>query len=83
MSNPNQLTTSSDFFQNDGSDAEDFVNNKDLLHILLDNHPDFIYFKNKNLEYIKINKKTAKALGLNDPDNAIGKTDSDFFPDKF
>ena len=83
MSNPNQLTTSSDFFQNDGSDAEDFVNNKDLLHILLDNHPDFIYFKNKNLEYIKINKKTAKALGLNDPDDAIGKTDSDFFPDKF
>ena len=42
MSNPNQLTTNSDFFQNDDSDTEDFVNNKDLLHILLDNHPDYM-----------------------------------------
>lgn len=52
-----------------------------LLNILFSNHPDYIYFKNKDLKFIKINEKAAKALGLNHPDEAIGKSDFDYFPD--
>jgi PAS domain S-box-containing protein len=50
-----------------------------LLHTLMDNLPDFIYFKDRESHFTRINKALAKGLGLSDPAQGVGKTDFDFF----
>jgi PAS domain S-box-containing protein len=50
-----------------------------LLRTLMDNLPDYIYFKDRDTRFIRTNKAHAKVFGLNDPAQAIGKTDFDFF----
>lgn len=52
---------------------------KGLLRSLMDNFPHTIYFKDRNSRFIRINEAQAKMMGLNHPDEAIGKTDFDFF----
>lgn len=70
-----------DFFPKDSFTIRSFFDNNDFFNVLLDNHPDYIYFKNKDSKFIKVNKKAAEVLGLDHPDEIIGKTDFDFFPD--
>lgn len=53
-----------------------------LLQILMDNIPDTIYFKDKQSRFVKINKAQAKLLGVKTPEEAIGKTDYDFFSEE-
>lgn len=50
-----------------------------LLDVLLENIPDTIYFKDLDSRFIRINMAQAKFLGLEKPEEAIGKTDFDFF----
>jgi PAS domain S-box-containing protein len=50
-----------------------------LLRTLMDNLPDVIYFKDQQSRFTRINKAHAKMFGLNDPAQAVGKTDADFF----
>lgn len=50
-----------------------------LLRKLMDILPDNIFFKDRESRFIKINKACAEKFGLDDPDEAIGKTDFDFF----
>jgi PAS domain S-box-containing protein len=50
-----------------------------LMNVLLTNLPDHIYFKDRESRFTMINKALAQFLGLNDPDQAVGKTDFDFF----
>jgi two-component system sensor histidine kinase UhpB len=52
---------------------------RDLLHTLMDNVPDGIYFKDAASCFTRINRAQAQVLGVNDPAEAIGKTDFDFF----
>src|SRR5659263_710627 len=58
---------------------EALVQEQYLMHTLMDNLPDHIYFKDRESRFIRINKSMAKFLGLNDPEQAVGKTDGDFF----
>lgn len=50
-----------------------------LLHTLMDNSPDIIYFKDLNSHFIRINKAHANLFGLTNPEEAIGMSDDDFF----
>jgi rsbT co-antagonist protein RsbR len=60
------------------------IQDSDLLRAFMDNATDFIYFKDTESRFIRINQTQAKGLGLNDPAEAIGKSDLDFFsPEHF
>jgi PAS domain S-box-containing protein len=50
-----------------------------LLTMLLDNVPDYIYFKNKESQFIRINNSQSASFELNSPADAVGKSDFDFF----
>ncbi|HET7249435.1 MAG TPA: PAS domain S-box protein [Gemmatimonadales bacterium] len=47
---------------------------------LLDHLPDPIYFKDSDSRFTRINRAQARVLGVDDPTDAIGKSDADFFP---
>jgi PAS domain S-box-containing protein len=53
-----------------------------LFRALLDGVPDFIYFKDAQCRYTRVNAAQARLLGLRDPAEAIGKSDMDFLPGK-
>lgn len=52
---------------------------QNLLKSLIDNIPDTIYFKDLDSKFTQINKAQAKLLGFKNPDEAVGKSDFDFF----
>ncbi|MBX3443537.1 MAG: PAS domain-containing protein [Planctomyces sp.] len=51
-----------------------------LLNGLMAAIPDHIYFKDCDGRYLRINDAKARRSGLQSPDDAIGKTDFDYFP---
>jgi PAS domain S-box-containing protein len=56
---------------------------RDLLHALMDNIPDLIYFKDAGSRFVRINAAQARALGLRRPEDGLGKTDLDFLPEEY
>ncbi len=52
---------------------------RDMMHTLMDSLPDTIYFKDTESRFTLINNAQAKMLGIDNPAQAIGKTDFDFF----
>jgi len=54
-------------------------NNPEYYQQMMDNLPDSVFFKDMNSRFIAINEICAEKFGLNDPSDAVGKTDFDFF----
>lgn len=50
-----------------------------FLRSLLDSLPESVFFKDTESRFMAVNRALAARLGLNDPSEAIGKTDFDFF----
>ena len=57
------------------------MHERDLLHILMDNIPHLIYFKDHESRFTRVNKAQALNLGLRNAHEALGKTDFDFYPE--
>ncbi len=57
-----------------------FLNERYYFDTFMDNLLDPVYFKDVQSRYIKINKAHALFLGLDDPKEALGMSDFDFFP---
>ncbi len=52
---------------------------RDLMHSMMDSVPDQIFFKDLDSRFIRINTSLAKRYGLENPAQAIGKSDADFY----
>jgi PAS domain S-box-containing protein len=50
-----------------------------LLRTLLEHSPDHIYFKDRDSRFLKCSRALAKRLGLSDPDQIVGLSDSKLF----
>jgi PAS domain S-box-containing protein len=53
---------------------------RELMESLLETLPDAVYVKDTALRFQRVNSATARQLGLSSPQQAIGRSDSDFFP---
>jgi len=56
---------------------------KNFFNSLMDNIPDSIYFKDRESRFVLINRALADKFGLKTTEEAIGKTDFDFFSKEF
>ncbi|MGB7346825.1 MAG: PAS domain-containing protein [Pirellulaceae bacterium] len=54
-----------------------------LFQTLLDNLPDFIYFKDLESRFLRVSRAHAERLGLSDAADVVGTKDSDYFSNKY
>lgn len=59
---------------------QELVEERTLLRTLIDHLPDAIYVKDIEGHFIVVNSAAAQHLGVKSVDEAVGKTDFDFFP---
>ena len=54
---------------------------RDLLRTLIDNLPDCIYVKDVEGRFVAANLATARVMGASAPEEILGRTDFDFYPE--
>ncbi len=59
--------------------ADKRVEDQNLLSALLESTTDFIYFKDRDSRFTRINVASSRRFGLKHPAEAIGMSDADFF----
>jgi diguanylate cyclase (GGDEF)-like protein/PAS domain S-box-containing protein len=52
---------------------------RELLGAFLEHIPDNVFFKDRDSRFVRIGRAMANYVGLSDPEQAVGKTDSDIF----
>jgi diguanylate cyclase (GGDEF)-like protein/PAS domain S-box-containing protein len=63
--------------------AEDnLTEEKSLLRTLIDNLPDYIYVKDDRSRFLVGNNAVAHVMGVETPDELLGKTDFEFYPEE-
>ena len=55
---------------------------RNQLRTLIDNIPDYIYIKDTECRFAVANKTLARTVRVDSPDDLIGKTDFDFYPEE-
>lgn len=55
---------------------------RNIINALMNSVTDSIYFKDLKSRFIRINKSLVERLGFKNPEEAIGKTDFDFFSEE-
>lgn len=68
---------------NDGAELSRIKDLFTALSFLFDELPDAVYFKDADSRFIYINRAKAEHMGLTSPEEAIGKTDFDFYNEDF
>jgi PAS domain S-box-containing protein len=53
---------------------------RNLLRTVIDNVPDYIFFKDREGRFIMSNLANQRVLGVQNADEVVGKTDADFLP---
>jgi PAS domain S-box-containing protein len=61
---------------------EALAKEKFLINALMDSLSDHVYFKDLSSKFIRNNRAHATSFGLEDPSDAIGKSDFDFFTEE-
>ena len=61
---------------------EELAHEHNLLRTLIDHLPDFIYVKDTRRRFLMANKSLAEFLGVPCPEDLLGKTVYDFFPEE-
>ena len=56
---------------------------RNLLRIVIDNLPDYIYIKDRQSRFLLGNRAVAKVMCDGDPETLIGKQDADFYPEGY
>jgi len=57
--------------------ADELTSELELLQALMDELPDYAYIKDRHSRFVRVNPAGANRLGLRDPDDAVGMTESD------
>ena len=68
-----------DTYEEFNQTEETLRNDQYLMTVLMDNIPNYIYFKDLESRFVRINRAHFQSFGLTDPKEVIGKTDFDFF----
>jgi PAS domain S-box-containing protein len=62
--------------------TEQLERERNLLRTLIDSMPDLIYAKDLQHRFVLSNRANALALGCEHPEDLIGKTDADYYPEE-
>ena len=65
-----------------GRTEDELARERNLLRTLIDNLPDLIYVKDTRRRFLIANKRLAEVLGVSSPEELIGKTVFDFYPEE-
>ncbi|MCC6313079.1 MAG: PAS domain S-box protein [Thermomicrobiales bacterium] len=52
-----------------------------MLRLLMEGLPEAVWIKDTESRFVRLNHAAARILGLDDPAEAVGRTDFDFFPE--